>query len=69
MCVCGLNGERPNCNVTAPPPFTNRSNQPSSLVSVKPSSGVLVLTRTPINPEPRVVTTRPRTTADRLVEK
>lgn len=66
MWLCGLNGDLPNCKVTAPPPFTRRSNQPSSLVKVKPSKGVLVLTRTPIRPVPRCVTTRPRTTADRL---
>lgn len=66
MWLCGLKGDLPNWRVTAPPPFTRRSNQPSSLVRVKPSRGVLVLTRTPIRPVPRCVTTRPRTTADRL---
>lgn len=62
----GRKGLRPNCKVTAPPPFTRRSNHPSSRVSVKPSRGVLVLTRTPISPIPIDVTTCPRTTADRL---
>lgn len=62
----GLNGDRPNCNVTAPPPLTRRSNHPSSRVRVNPSRGVLVLTRTPMRPKPRAVVTLPRTTAERL---
>lgn len=61
-----LNGALPKCKVTAPPPFTNRSNHPSSLVRVNPSNGVDVDTLTPTNPEPREVTTRPRMTAERL---
>lgn len=61
-----LKGALPKCKVTAPPPFTNRSNQPSSLVSVNPSSGVDVETLTPTRPDPREVTTRPLITAERL---
>lgn len=61
-----LKGDRPKCRVTAPPPFTRRSNQPSSLVRVNPSSGVEVETLTPTRPDPREVTTRPLMTADRL---
>lgn len=66
MWLWGLNGLRPNWSVTAPPPFTSRSNQPSSRVRVNPSRGVDVLTLTPTRPMPMEVTTRPRTTADRL---
>ncbi|CAH1993727.1 unnamed protein product, partial [Acanthoscelides obtectus] len=49
----------PNCSVTAPPPLTSRSNHPSSLVNVNPSSGVLVLTLTPIKPRPIWMAVRP----------
>ena len=64
--LSGGYGFLPNCSITGPPPFTIRSNQPSSLVMVNPSFGRVVETLTPISPMPLWVTTCPLTTAARL---
>jgi hypothetical protein len=65
--TCAGNGLLPKVSVTAPPPLTMKSNQPSSWVIVYPSVWMSAwVTLTPTSPRPVVVTTRPRRTAARL---
>uniref|UniRef100_A0A2M4DF32 Putative secreted protein n=1 Tax=Anopheles darlingi TaxID=43151 RepID=A0A2M4DF32_ANODA len=64
--VSGRNGDRWNCSVTAPPPFTSTSNQPPWRVSVKPKrESRSTDTRIPMMPSPCGVTTWPRITDTR----
>ena len=63
-----MNGLLPNLRVTTPPPLIMMSNHPSVRVRVKPAPDVEDSgeTRTPLNPSPAGVNTRPRTTDTRL---